>query len=232
MKHFFAVPHVHFILGVNLEQLENSVKARYGAGIDAGLYLQKFVTVAMQLPELTQQGGSVVQSYFNQQANKMAFDEKTIESMLIILKVYRDVDALTLRDIDKILGAISLSAGGSTSLHEQYESFRISTLSLVLLRIRHSELYLTFKRGGGSLEALGKVFRMRNSQSTEQSEKEHQSYVFYRAWAVFLSPDKIDRDDFWRGFDPGFPLNDPKLALANQIQNHLESFQVIEASAL
>lgn len=28
IKHFFTVPNVHFVLGVNLRELENSVKAR------------------------------------------------------------------------------------------------------------------------------------------------------------------------------------------------------------
>jgi hypothetical protein len=51
IKHFFAVDHVHFVLGVNLRELENSVKARYGAGINAGLYLQKFITVTVALPD-------------------------------------------------------------------------------------------------------------------------------------------------------------------------------------
>ena len=41
IKHFFTVPNVHFVLGTNLRALEVSVKARYGEGIDAALYLQK-----------------------------------------------------------------------------------------------------------------------------------------------------------------------------------------------
>lgn len=51
IKHFFAVPHVHFVLGVNLDALENSVRARYGAGIDAGAYLRKFITRTRSLPD-------------------------------------------------------------------------------------------------------------------------------------------------------------------------------------
>ncbi|TNE66076.1 MAG: hypothetical protein EP336_11095 [Rhodobacteraceae bacterium] len=50
IKHFFNVPNVHFVLGVNLTELENSVRARYGTEVNAGLYLQKFVTVTMPLP--------------------------------------------------------------------------------------------------------------------------------------------------------------------------------------
>jgi leucyl aminopeptidase len=32
-----------------MQELQNSVSTRYGAGIDAGLYLQKFVTLTMRL---------------------------------------------------------------------------------------------------------------------------------------------------------------------------------------
>jgi hypothetical protein len=37
---FFDVPHVRFVLGANMQELQNSVSTRYGAWIDAGLYLQ------------------------------------------------------------------------------------------------------------------------------------------------------------------------------------------------
>ncbi|MFV0408133.1 MAG: P-loop NTPase fold protein [Paracoccus sp. (in: a-proteobacteria)] len=32
IRHFFSVPHAHFVLGVNLDALEHMVRARYGAG--------------------------------------------------------------------------------------------------------------------------------------------------------------------------------------------------------
>lgn len=50
VKHFFAVKGVRFVLGVSLEALEHSVRQRYGAGVDAGLYLQKFVHLKVTLP--------------------------------------------------------------------------------------------------------------------------------------------------------------------------------------
>lgn len=39
IKHFFSLPGIHFVFGVNLEALENSVRCRYGPGIDAHGYL-------------------------------------------------------------------------------------------------------------------------------------------------------------------------------------------------
>ncbi|MGB1214027.1 MAG: KAP family P-loop NTPase fold protein [Pikeienuella sp.] len=52
IKHFFDVPNVHFVLGVNLKELANSVRARYGAGVSAEKYLQKFVTVVMPMTNI------------------------------------------------------------------------------------------------------------------------------------------------------------------------------------
>lgn len=52
IKHFFAVDGVHFVLGVNLKELKNSVRARYGSRVDATTYLQKFVNLNFTLPRL------------------------------------------------------------------------------------------------------------------------------------------------------------------------------------
>jgi len=58
MKHFFDVAGVTFVLGINMRAMQNHVVARYGAGVDAGLYLQKFVQVTMRLGEREDRYGS------------------------------------------------------------------------------------------------------------------------------------------------------------------------------
>ena len=50
IKHFFAISGVTFVLGTNLSALESSVKASYGADIDASAYLRKFIDVSLALP--------------------------------------------------------------------------------------------------------------------------------------------------------------------------------------
>lgn len=49
IKHFFNVPRVHFVLGVNLNALEEMVRARYGSEIEAGPYLRKFIQFPCKL---------------------------------------------------------------------------------------------------------------------------------------------------------------------------------------
>lgn len=47
IKHFMAVPNVHFVLGVHLSQLEGAVRYAYGGDIDASAYLQKFINLTI-----------------------------------------------------------------------------------------------------------------------------------------------------------------------------------------
>ena len=51
IKHLFAVKNVVFVLVMNKEQLEESIKCVYGQGIDATMYLQKFIHLETQLPK-------------------------------------------------------------------------------------------------------------------------------------------------------------------------------------
>ena len=50
-KHLFAVDDIVFVLAVNREQLEHSVRNVYGSEIDAGEYLRRFFDVAIRLPQ-------------------------------------------------------------------------------------------------------------------------------------------------------------------------------------
>nr|WP_263434327.1 KAP family NTPase [Vibrio cholerae] len=50
IKHLFSVSGITFLLVMNRKQLEESVKCRYGDGIDSVTYLQKFINVWLSLP--------------------------------------------------------------------------------------------------------------------------------------------------------------------------------------
>lgn len=64
IKHFFNVPGVHFVLGVNLKELQNSVKARYGSGIDAAMYLQKFISIVQRFPLRSWENSAAQKSFY------------------------------------------------------------------------------------------------------------------------------------------------------------------------
>lgn len=54
IKHLFTVKNLSFLLLVNMDQLEKYVSTVYGAKDDARTYLQKFVTLSIELPKNTQ----------------------------------------------------------------------------------------------------------------------------------------------------------------------------------
>ncbi|MFK5891926.1 MAG: P-loop NTPase fold protein [Pseudomonadota bacterium] len=51
IKHLFSVENIFFVLVMNKKQLEESVKCIYGQGINAHLYLQKFINIETNLPK-------------------------------------------------------------------------------------------------------------------------------------------------------------------------------------
>jgi hypothetical protein len=50
IKHFFSTENIKFVLVINKNQIEESIRANYGQGIKAGEYLQKFIDVEASLP--------------------------------------------------------------------------------------------------------------------------------------------------------------------------------------
>ncbi|MEO5703141.1 MAG: P-loop NTPase fold protein, partial [Gammaproteobacteria bacterium] len=51
IKHLFSVPNVVFILVMHKPQLEEAVKSVYGQGVNANIYLQKFINIECSLPK-------------------------------------------------------------------------------------------------------------------------------------------------------------------------------------
>jgi hypothetical protein len=50
IKHLFSVDGITFLIVTNRQQMEDSIKARYGADINATNYLHKFINIWLRLP--------------------------------------------------------------------------------------------------------------------------------------------------------------------------------------
>ncbi|MCK0170740.1 KAP family NTPase [Aliiroseovarius sp. S1123] len=126
IKHFFAVDGVHFVLGVNLKELQNSVKARYGAGVDAALYLQKFVTLGLRLGEPTNHDlPSDYLRYFSAIANEMGISHHNGTSIARdYLHLMQGSDVLSLRGLQKLARHIALT---STRLGNPHDGWGTDT---------------------------------------------------------------------------------------------------------
>lgn len=134
IKHFFAVPNVHFILGANLFALQNSVKARYGEGIDARLYLQKFIHITMSFPQQRDyEGNRVWAAYFDYITRAMEIPEPPARSMKRSLRVYDRANDISLRDVQRIVTRLALLPADAENYPHNYLEVSMSALLMFIM---------------------------------------------------------------------------------------------------
>ena len=124
IKHLFSVPGVTFLLVMNRHQLEESVKCRYGAGIDSVTYLQKFINVWLALPRASgkyQQDDGV-------QYLKTAIDLMKGQGAINNIKSFNILRSLvkylkpSFRDIERILTYFAIIENShNDSMNEYYQ---------------------------------------------------------------------------------------------------------------
>lgn len=102
---------MHFVLGVNLTELANTIRARYGAGVDAHSYLQKFISVTIELPQSIPQQGRLSDAavvYFFKVANEMGLQEARISGMRWYFNSFPAGGPLSIREVQKIMTEMAL----------------------------------------------------------------------------------------------------------------------------
>jgi hypothetical protein len=162
IKHFMSVPNVHFVLGVNLEQLWESVKAEYGSNINAQNYLQKFISLTIPHGGQTNlgMGGSTLQhaKAFGTYLAK-AFDitkenqgDFNNASNFIIAVV--EAKGLSLREMERIYTNLTLALAFTPSNY-----FRLAPLlgGLCALKVIDPKAYSAAKNGTLTIEAVSEV---------------------------------------------------------------------------
>ncbi|MEP2782298.1 MAG: P-loop NTPase fold protein [Pseudoruegeria sp.] len=180
IKHFFDVPHVHFVLGANMRELQNSVSARYGTGIDAALYLQKFVTLTMRLPAHLNRGrgGGVAERYFEQISSKMGLETGQQRLVLKITSWIKEPNAISFRSFERLASvlAITPSIWHPNDFSSQYYN-EISQEVLVLLIIVKTwfpEIFLKASDGSLTMEDLHSVFEIESFSTKRESNGDYQ----------------------------------------------------------
>lgn len=110
VKHLFSVPGIAFLLVINREQLEESLKSRYGSGVDATQYLQKFIQIWLTLPRKADQNEDAGAEY-------LAF---ALKEMLEKNEKFKNTDSLEMlselvilfkpsyREIEQVLSYFSI----------------------------------------------------------------------------------------------------------------------------
>ncbi|MFM5647660.1 P-loop NTPase fold protein [Aeromonas veronii] len=105
IKHLFSVSGITFLLVMNRKQLEESVKCRYGDGIDSVTYLQKFINVWLSLPRTSgkyqQDDGAkyLITAFDLMREGRKVNNENAVQILKSLAKHLKP----SLRDIERIL---------------------------------------------------------------------------------------------------------------------------------
>lgn len=208
LKHLFHVPNVHFVLGVNLTALEHSVRARYGAGIDASRYLKKFYHLIFELTDSNPENSPLDQKI--RYANKVFTDagmkidlEKPSLGLRIMKILQQDklTRRLSFRDINQIYTNAAITQSNCVDVH--YARSPIALL-LILKTVDHS-LYQRAMNLDYVAEEIFGLFDIspNDLESLKESEYFYQAMKDVIAYFAKTPEDFLEQEDL-NNFDYRF----------------------------
>lgn len=187
IKHFFAVDGVHFVLGVNLKELQNSVRARYGAGVDAAKYLSKFITLQLALTNTPPpHGPKPLRRYAEHLILELGLHQnKTLAALDMYLELPALNRTMSLRDLERIITQAALIIPFDTQWSGKYANWLL--MGLIIIKIQFHDEYEHLRKGVSSsddlLSKIGVVQRRRGLKDTTRATR---SDKLSELWSYFL----------------------------------------------
>lgn len=236
IKHFFDVDHVHFVLGVNLAELENSVKARYGAGINAGLYLQKFVTLTMRLPDRLYSDyydTSFAQDYLSGLLAETQMDQQRTRLIVDLVGLVRMKEAVSFRGMQRLFSIVQLAKIPFARGYPQDKAEQHVIASLCILKAFSPRKYeLILERDIDNIDQGNKELELADIReffwmipNTDETREDLRNDLDH-SWQYYLDPNGYSaRFPETRGRT--IPTRETRARQLNQlIRDHLEVFQL------
>ena len=159
IKHLFEVENVAFVLFVNQEQLENSIRHRFGiVGDQARTYLQKFATITVDLPKGRNSDDYVngLSAYCRALVLHYELDDESGDWRDVgdYLGVLSGHFRLTLREAEKAIAFLALYV--ATAGEGEFWKVAFLTVIKVKVPLRYEEL----RAGSGDYERLADELRL------------------------------------------------------------------------
>lgn len=125
LKHLFSVKGITFLLVTNRSQLEESIKSKYGQGIDPINYLHKFINVWLSMPRSSDEYNDNGYQFLQYALKAMKDDnEEVVNNDVVsvlndIVKFYQP----SFREIERVLSYFSIisNMAGSTRYLPDYQ---------------------------------------------------------------------------------------------------------------
>jgi hypothetical protein len=236
VKHFFSVPRVHFVLGINMEALEHIVRARYGAGVNASDYLKRFISISMQLPEFVDGGNEsrAITKYFENVSQKMGIDPNIISLTLPHLILASGPSRISLRDVEKILSRLVVMPERK-AMNGFSGAWKTLIITLVIIQVVRPDLYRLAVVGALKIEAIESFYGIRAEMIQRSNERgssyNRSAYIIQGVWAFALSGGREPADDkkkqeFQNLFSIYDETNDNTAIVSEVIRDHFGLFEI------
>ncbi|GAA3859453.1 KAP family P-loop NTPase fold protein [Celeribacter arenosi] len=229
MKHFFFVPGVHFVLGVNIKELLNTVRSRYGDRVDAETYLQKFVSVSLTLPDRSGYRGypnSVATKYFEEMSRKMDINKNIADIVIVLITEFPAFRFQSIRQAQRVLTEIALIADPKKSIKNNVYGYNYTLASLILMKHGKPDL---FRKAVSAELAYEDISRFIGLPASVTEESTFHSQVADYAWRSLLAPDTVDKNKKgFRSMWGGLGSNWPEDVIENLLNDYLNPIALID----
>ena len=138
IKHLFSVKGITFLLVTNREQLEESIKSKYGQGIDPTNYLHKFINVWLTMPRVASEyednGYKFLQSALSamKEENEVIANADSVSVLNDIVKFYQP----SFREIERMLSYFAIISNMLDD-NRYYENYQYMIAMVCYLKACH-----------------------------------------------------------------------------------------------
>jgi len=225
IKHFFAVDHVHFVLGINLKEFECSVLSRYGEKIDAGIYLQKFIHLVLPITKKNLHlSGNSGSDYFEKiLANTAQSQYNLTQNIVRYLRAMPHSNQISLRGAERLFSKIAVIPEISNDNLDEC----LALSGLMVLELCRPDWIENIKgRTLSHIDALN-FFGLNEADSKNSNPFR---LTVYWIWRLTLDPEFLVQDEqIAGGIPPG--LNNSNMQrrrdlLPKLIDSHLKAFDL------
>lgn len=231
IKHFFAVPHVHFVLGVNLVALQHSVCARYGDRIDAEGYLRRFISVTMTFPKAArkERGSSDMQRYWLHHGKEMGVSRNLLDHVDRHLALGGAPSRATIRDMNRLLSLTALMAEAE-DFDNWYGGFQILLASLLVMKALNPALYDRARYKAVAISEIREFYDISDAQIDDKNQNNgkynHAAYLLVSVWEFLLSDDNTEfHPTISRAFN-GFTSRPSEVDVDRFAKGHFDTFSL------
>jgi hypothetical protein len=153
IKHFFAIPGLAFVLVMNKEQMQSSIKGKYGIDTKASEYLQKFVHLWATLPTHSRTKASASKIFLRQTLSKMGCNlaRAEVETFEQLLDLYN----LSLREVERVVTYYALIE--NSGLRAMYPPALVIAPYLCVIKVKfYDDVYCRLVQRSISFEDIKK----------------------------------------------------------------------------